>query len=154
MALITTVRHPLGGADNVALLEMLVGEAFSWTGVCKSIDEEGNELIIDITDWNISCHIEAYTGVVLGTSVSDLLKRENEPPIALTVVKTLPVRGQFRIDIPADLVDDDIAPLAPPTTPVPVMIGWVAYESDDEPPRIRQHRFLLVYRRGQPSVSN
>ena len=151
MARVTQIQDPMGGANNVSLIELIRGEAFVDEGQWVADDEKAetdNPTVIDITPYTITAHAEFYTCHYDGGSPSGLQRDDSIPVRVLDVAKVDAPNGIFTVSIPADLYPNPIE--ADITVDVPMCIIWHKHVHDATQAVVDQYRDIIVFRRGQP----
>ena len=154
MARVTQIRDPLGGADNVSLIELIRGEAFVDHGQWVDDDEQAegeNPTPVDITGFTITAHAEFYTGIFTGAAPSALQRVDTIPVRALEVEVLDAKAGAFDVKIPADLYPNAIE--VDLTADVPMAIIWTKHVHDATSTVVDQYRDFIVFRRGQPPTA-
>ena len=147
---VSGIENYLGGADNVAVRELLQGDAFSFAG--QHVDNEGNP--VDITTFTITANVKYYkvdakftfnkSGTLASAAFSNWVKQTDIPDKALVVTKTDASMGQFAVLIPDDLATAEQVGAIDATTSVLVAIAYVRH--NDGSGTSLSHRIMLVVR--------
>lgn len=149
MAAITQIRNPLGGADQVALLHLLVGEKRELSGQFVR-----NEHPVDISTYTVTVRGEHYTASVQGNSVSNMVPLRGIKPVDLAVDILNAAEGRWSFTIPADIIPLARNPKANATT-IPVMALYLTYSDDPIDPSFTfKHRMIVTFRRGVAQISS
>ena len=144
---VSDIQGSVPGPDGVVAQAILQGEQFS-----LDFDElDNDDQPRDTTGWAMTARAEFYLAHV-SESGDDIAIREfqrdvSTPARSLDVVEISAQRGEWTIEIPADLYSDDIPLNIEIDVPV-VAICVTMTDPTETPATIARRRFLLIVRRG------
>ena len=153
MARLTDIKNILaGGADNVAVLEIIQGEQQIWSGTFT--DDDG---AVNITNFTLEATAKYFTANLIKSGQSYIVQPDTVKPIepapaqaTIEIEATDAATGEFQFVIPDDLYTEKFNPDL--TTDVPIAVILFRYTTgsdtaDDPQPKL-MHRLIVVIRAG------
>ena len=153
MGRITDIKSIIaGGADNVALLEIIQGEQQIWSG--QFTDDDG---AVDITNFALEASAKYFTADLIKSGQTYLVEPDSVKPIApapqaaaIDIAATDAATGKFQFVIPDNLYTAEFTPDLTKEVPMAVILFryTTGTDTDNDPQPKLMHRLIVIIRAG------